>query len=62
MARIATNHEAVLARRLTRSGLLDENELSVADMVLMSKDAQENIDDIYFEDLLVIESKYRDIL
>lgn len=60
MPRIATAAERNSAQRLSRSGLLDDRELSVMDMILMSHDAQEEIEEGWFDDFAVIELEYAD--
>lgn len=60
MSRIATAVEKLQAQRLSRSGLLDEGELGVVDMILMSHDAQEEIEEEWFDDFALIELKYPD--
>lgn len=58
--RIAILSEKNRAQRLIRSGQLDDSELSVIDMILMSYDAQEEIEEGWFDDFAVIELKYLD--
>ncbi len=60
MPRIATGAERNSAQRLSRSALLNDSELSVIDMILMSHDAQEEIEEGWFDDFAVIELKYAD--
>ncbi len=58
MSRIATKFERDRAQEYARSGQLNDSELSVIDMILMSHDAQEEIEDGWFDDFAAIELKY----
>ncbi|WP_274584067.1 hypothetical protein V9W64_10750 [Neisseria leonii] len=58
MSRTATAFERQQAHRLCRSGLLNDDELNVMDMILMSHDAQEEIEKGWFDDFKLIELKY----
>lgn len=54
MSRIASASEKERAQSLIRLGRLDGSELSVMDMIIMSYDGQEEIDEPWFEDFEVI--------
>lgn len=58
MSRITNTSEFHRARQLVRLEQLDDSEKSVLDMILMSHDAQDEIEELWFEDFAVIELKY----